>query len=63
MLLQSVASTAVAVEALESLLIERGILKDNEILDKMTALMKEKAAQVDAEAQTAPEPSRIITPV
>jgi len=63
MLLQNVASTAMAVEALESLLVERGILKDNEILDKMAALVKEKVAQVQAEQATEPTPSRIITPV
>ncbi len=64
MLLQNVASTALALEALESLLVERGLLKDNEVLDKMAALMKEKVAQVEADRATeAPEPSRIIMPV
>ncbi len=63
MLLQNVASTAMAVEALESLLVERGILKDNEILDKMADLMKEKMAQVQAEQATEPTDSVIIHPV
>ncbi len=63
MLLQNVASTAMAVEALESLLVERGILKDNEILDKMSALVKEKMAQVEAQHATGPSESVIIAPV
>lgn len=59
----NIASTAIAVEALELLLVERGILKDNEVLDKMKVLMEEKKMQAQAQAEAAPEPPRIIAPV
>jgi len=62
-LLQNVASIAVAVEALESLLVEKGILLDNAVLDRMKVLMEAKKAQVEAERAQTESKSVIITPV
>lgn len=66
-LLQNVSSVAFALEALDLLLVEKGILKENELLDKIKALVESKAAQVAAESEAAQavaaaEPSRIIIP-
>jgi len=55
-------SVALAIEALDNLLVEKGILADNEILDKMKVLAETKRSQMEAEAATE-EPPRIITPV
>jgi len=59
---QHLTSVALAIEALDTLLVEKGILADNEILDKMKVLAETKRAQMEAEAATK-EPPRIITPV
>lgn len=61
--MQNVISLALAIEALETLLIAKGILKDNDVLDKIKALMDEKVAQVSAQKAAEPENSRIIIPV
>ena len=39
-----VGSVALAVEALESLLLEKGILKDNELLDRLQEIAKQHYA-------------------
>jgi hypothetical protein len=62
-LLQNVASVAIAVEALESLLIEKQILTDNAVLDRMEVLIATKKAQMEAESAQESDPPRIITPV
>lgn len=38
-----VGSVALAIEALETLLVEKGVLRDNELMEKLEVLMKEKA--------------------
>lgn len=38
-----VGSVALAVEALERLLVEKGLLKDNELMEKLAVLAKDKA--------------------
>jgi hypothetical protein len=63
LLRENIASTAIAIEALETLLVRRGILADNEVLDTMKELMDAKKAQVEAANATEPEPSRIISSV
>jgi hypothetical protein len=63
MLLQNIASTAIAVEAMETLLVSKGILSDNEVLDAMKALMEQKKAQMSAQQAVEPEESVIIAPV
>lgn len=55
--LQHIASLALAVEALENILIERGLLLDDELMDRMQMLAHEK--QQIAEASKAAEPSLI----
>jgi hypothetical protein len=62
-LLENVASVAVAIEAVESLLVEKGILGDDAVLGRMRALMEAKKAQMEAESTQKADPPRIITPV
>jgi hypothetical protein len=62
-LLENLASVAIAVEAMESLLVEKEILGDNAVLDRMKALMEAKKAQIEAEQAQSQEKSRIISPV
>jgi hypothetical protein len=60
-LLSNVMSVALAVEALELLLIERGVLKTDELMDRIKLLAAEKAEQVNAAVATEdPEPKIII---
>ena len=60
---QQLASLALAMEALDTLLIAKGVLIDNELLDKMKSLANEKKAAVEAEAvATEPKDSTIIVP-
>lgn len=41
--LQHIASLALAMEALDTLLVEKGVLADNEIMDRMKTLATQKA--------------------
>jgi hypothetical protein len=60
-LLSNVMSVALAVEALELLLIERGLLGPDELMDRIKVLAKQKSEQVNAAQATAePEPQIII---
>lgn len=57
----SLVSTALALESLELLLVSKGILKEDELMDRLSVLVKERAQQ--ARAADAVEQPRIITPV
>jgi hypothetical protein len=46
--LQHIASLALAIEALEDILVAHGILRPDELLDKMKALAEKKAEQIAA---------------
>lgn len=43
-LLRNIASVATAIEALEMLLIDRGVLKNDELMAKITEIVNQKAA-------------------
>lgn len=58
---EQIASLALGLEALDTMLVEKGILKDDELLTRMKSLAKEKAAQ--AEAQKAAPDSKLVVPV
>lgn len=45
---QHVASVALALEALEYLLVQKGTLAENELMEALTLLLKQKADQVKA---------------
>lgn len=47
-LLSNVMSTASAIEALETLLVAKGILKDDELMAAVKELVKQKHEQADA---------------
>jgi len=47
-------STATAIEALDTLLIKKGILADNELMDAVKELLKTKSEQTYAAAVTSP---------
>lgn len=55
--LQHIASLALAIEALERILVERGVLVGDELLDRMHMISHEKAEI--AQAAAAAEPSLI----
>lgn len=62
---QQLASIALGVEALESLLVEAKIISDNAVLDKIKVLLAQKAEQVsatDAQQASVPEPKLIVEP-
>ena len=61
--LQAAVSVALGLEALENLLIRKGILVENELRDEMTALVKAKEEQISALGAVADDSPRIITPV
>lgn len=48
---RQIASVALALEALESLLVEKGILKDNEVMEKLQGLAQAKALDADLRLQ------------
>jgi len=58
-LFANVASVALTIEALEILLVSKGILADNELMTALEKLAQEKFEQVRA----AYEPSRIVSAV
>jgi hypothetical protein len=58
-LFANVASVALTIEALEILLVSKGILADNELMTALEKLAQEKSEQVRA----AYEPSRIVSAV
>jgi len=49
-ILEKVLSTAVAIEALETILIRRKILVDDEVMTEVKALLKQKQEQAEASA-------------
>ena len=51
-LLGHIMSTATAIEALETLLIAKGHLKDNELMDTVKDLLKKKTEQVSAASES-----------
>ena len=59
---QHIASLALAVEALESLLEDRGVLFDDELMDRMATLAARKREQLQAAAaaEEAAAPSLIV---
>ncbi len=56
---REIVSVALAIEAVETLLIERGILKDNEVMERIQVLAAQKREQENA----APPEGTIIAPV
>ena len=58
---EQVVSLALAVEALDTLLVEKGVLKDNEVLDRMKVIAAAKQQQMEA-ASVESESPRIIAP-
>lgn len=59
-LLENVTSVALALEALDRLLIAKGILKDNELLDEIKVLVELKTEQNNAQAAAAPEEGKAL---
>lgn len=59
---QQMASIALGLEAMETLLVEAKVISDNAVLDKIKVLLAQKAEQVSAadavEAQQGTEPER-----
>ena len=53
-LVTNVGSTAAAIEALEEILVSKGILKDSELMEAVGALLERKAEQAKAAAATSP---------
>ena len=53
MQVQHIASLALAIEALEAIFIERGTLKEDELMNRMKQLAEQKQEQVDAAAAAA----------
>lgn len=51
-ILMNVASCAAGIEALEKLLIEKGILKEDELMTAVKDLLEKKTEQVKAAAET-----------
>lgn len=49
-ILSNVMSTAMAIEALETLLVQKGVLKDDELMTAVTELLKSKKEQAAADA-------------
>jgi hypothetical protein len=58
-LFANVASVALTIEALEILLVSKGVLRDNELMEALEKLAREKSEQVKA----AYEPNRIVSAV
>ena len=59
-LFNQVSSVALAIESLESLLISKGVLKDNELMEAIEALVRAKSEQVQAADCVSQEPPKVI---
>lgn len=59
-LFNQVSSVALAIESLETLLIAKGVLKDNELMKSIEALVKSKSEQVQAADCVAQEEAKVI---